>query len=114
MKAVLLRQTNFCRWLLVAAVVVAALAWPALALAPPAVGADRPAHNRPDYSLGYTVHRTNLPGHWANRAAGRAFVIKGDGSGAKELAPELAKKPHQHTQFGGWSPDGRQAWLYQM
>ncbi len=80
----------------------------------PAWGTDGPADERPNYSLAYTVHRTDLPGNSLNRATSRAFVVKADGSGTTELAPDLVTKPHQSTQFGGWSPDGRQAILYQM
>jgi Tol biopolymer transport system component len=67
----------------------------------------------PDLLIGYTRHRTDLQGYYPNRVTSRAFVVKGDGSGTTELAPELASKPHQFTQFAGWSPDGRQAILYQ-
>src|SRR5262245_20773762 len=109
MQAVLDRLTNLPRRLPAAAV----LAWLALALLPPAWGADPPRDERPGYSLGYTSHRTNLEGYFANRVTARAFVVKGDGSGTTELAPELASKSNQYTQFGGWSPDGRQAILSQ-
>src|SRR5262245_62230107 len=68
---------------------------------PLARGAERPADDHPTYSLGYTSHRTDLPGYYANQVTSRAFVVKGDGSGATELAPELVTKPHQHTGFGG-------------
>jgi Tol biopolymer transport system component len=80
----------------------------------PASRAGVQADKRPDYAIGYTIHRTDLQGYWANRATSRAFMVNGDGSGTTELAPELRSKPHQHTQFGGWSPDGRRAILYQM
>lgn len=72
------------------------------------------ADERPAYMIGYTVQRTDLTGYYPNRSTGRAYVIHGDGSGATELAPELVTKPHQFTQFAGWSPDGRQAILYQQ
>ena len=100
MQAVLERLTNRVRWLPAAA----ALAWLALAPLPPAWGADRPADERPSYSIGYTTHRTDLPGYSVNQVTSRAFVVKGDGSGQAELAPELASKPHQYTGFAGWSP----------
>lgn len=109
MKNVRTDQADRSTWFPLAA----GLAALTLAMLPLAARAGKPADKRPDYSIGYTVHRTDLPGYFANRVTSRAFVVRGDGSGTTELAPELASKPHQYTQFGGWSPDGRQAILYQ-
>jgi Tol biopolymer transport system component len=62
------------------------------------------------YHIGYTEHRTNLPGgRHANIATSRACIIKADGSGRRVLAEELCKKPGSFTQFAGWSPDGSKA-----
>jgi hypothetical protein len=75
---------------------------------------ERTPAGRTDYQVGYTAHRTNLPGgQFANLATSRAFVVEGDGSGARQLAPELTRKPDQRAQFAGWSPDGGQAILLQ-
>jgi TolB protein len=80
-----------------------------------AVAAGSPARERPGYDIGYTAHRVNLPGgQFANFSTGRAFVVGGDGSGTRQLAPELARKPNQWVQFARWSPDGRQAVLLQI
>ncbi|MCI0741815.1 MAG: hypothetical protein L0Y72_22505 [Gemmataceae bacterium] len=92
---------------------VAGLAALTLTMLPLTSRAGKPADKRPEYMIGYTVHRTDLPGYFPNRVTSQAFVVKGDGSGTTELAPELVTKPHQSTQLGGWSPDGRQAILYQ-
>jgi TolB protein len=60
--------------------------------------------------IGYTEHRTNLPGgRQANIATSRACIIKADGTGRRILAEELCKKPGSSTQFAGWSPDGGKA-----
>jgi hypothetical protein len=62
------------------------------------------------YRIGYTEHRTNLPGgRQANIATSRACLIKADGSGRRLLAEELCKKPGSFTQFAGWAPDGSKA-----
>jgi hypothetical protein len=85
-----------------------------LALMPANVHAGGPAAERPAFQIGYTAHRTNLPGGQSvNRSTSRAYVVEGDGSGARELAPELRSKPNQWTQLGSWSPNGRQAVILQ-
>jgi Tol biopolymer transport system component len=90
------------------------LALLALALPPAAAGAEPAPGERPRYQIGYSAHRTNLPGgQFANFATRRAFVVEGDGSGTRQLAPELTRKPNQWAQLAGWSPDGRQAILSQ-
>jgi Tol biopolymer transport system component len=62
------------------------------------------------YTIGYTEHRTNLPGgRHANIATSRACLIKANGSGRAVLAEELCRKPGSFTQLAGWSPDGKQA-----
>lgn len=86
----------------------------ALAAGPVASAAEPLPADRPGFQIGYTTHRTNLPGgQFANRSTSRAFVVEGDGSGARQLAPELTRKPNQSAQLAGWSPDGRQASLLQ-
>jgi TolB protein len=76
--------------------------------------ADGPADDRPAFLIGYTVQRTNLPGgQYPNGRTSRAFVVKADGSGARQLGEELTRKPNHSSQFAGWSPDGRQAILSQ-
>jgi TolB protein len=109
MKTARIGQADLSKWFLLAA----GLAALTLTLLSPAARAGKPADKRPDYSIGFTVQRTDLPGYFPNRVTARAFVVNGDGSGTKQLAPELAGKPNQYCQFAGWSPDGRQAVLYQ-
>jgi Tol biopolymer transport system component len=82
-------------------------------LALSAAAADPPAE-RADGLIGYSVQRTDLPGgQHPNRVTGRAFVVKADGTGTRQLAPELTVKRNQSVGFAGWSPDGRQAILSQ-
>jgi Tol biopolymer transport system component len=90
--------------------------WGLLALGvSPIAGAAEPPPERAGYQIGYTAHRTNLPGgQFANFSTRRAFVVAGDGSGTRQLAPELTRKPNQQVQLTGWSPDGRQAILTQQ
>jgi len=60
--------------------------------------------------IGYNEFRTNLPGgRAANIFTMRACVVKADGTGRRELAPQLATKPNTYTQFCDWSPDGKKA-----
>jgi Tol biopolymer transport system component len=60
--------------------------------------------------IGYTELQTNLPGgRHANVRTMRAAVVKGDGSGRRLVAEELANQPDAWTQFAGWSPDGKTA-----
>ena len=60
--------------------------------------------------VGYTEHRTDLPGgRAANVFTMRACVVKADGTGRREMAPQLVANANSWTQFAGWSPDGRQA-----
>jgi len=74
-------------------------------LAGAAENADRPA-----YLIGYTEGRNDLPeGQFANWVTNRACVVRADGSGRRVLAEELSRKQNSWTQFGGWSPDGKQA-----
>lgn len=70
--------------------------------------ADEPAW--PVGLVGYTQLRTNLPGgRLANVRTMRAMVVRADGTGARELSPELIERIDNWTQFAGWSPDGIQA-----
>ena len=72
--------------------------------------AQQPA--APSGLIGYTELCTNLPGgRAANVFTMRACVVKADGTGQRELAPDLITRPNNWTQFAGWSPDGRQAIL---
>jgi Tol biopolymer transport system component len=80
----------------------------------PFAAAAEPPPERAGYQVGYTAHRVNLPGgQFANRSTSRAFLVEGDGSGTRQLAPELTRKPNQWAQLAGWSPDGRRAILLQ-
>src|SRR5262249_34069126 len=66
----------------------------------------------PDFLIGYTAHRTDLPGgRHANVKTRRAVVVKADGTGRRVLAEELTREADYSTQFAGWSPDGKAALL---
>lgn len=57
--------------------------------------------------VGYTEMQCNLPGgRHANVRTMRAMVINLDGTGRREVAPDLAKEPDTWTQFASWSSDG--------
>jgi len=69
----------------------------------------------PERLIGYTEFRTDLPGGQStNWYTERAYVVRADGSGRRELAPQLVAEPDTWTQFAGWSPDGRQAIIYSV
>ncbi|MCC6507850.1 MAG: PD40 domain-containing protein [Pirellulaceae bacterium] len=60
--------------------------------------------------IGYTEGRNDIPGgQFFNWVTNRACVVRADGSDRKVLAETLTTKENSWTQFGGWSPDGRQA-----
>lgn len=60
--------------------------------------------------IGYTELCTDMPGgRAANVFTMRAMVVRADGTGRREVAPQLVTNANSWTQFAGWSPDGRQA-----
>ena len=60
--------------------------------------------------IGYTQHRTNLPGgRHANISTSRAMLVRTDGTQPQPVGHDLADTPGSWTQFAGWSPDGRTA-----
>ena len=60
--------------------------------------------------IGYSEFRTDLPGGMtANRYTTRAYIVNLDGTGRREIAPELIRDQYTWTQFAGWSPDGKMA-----
>jgi Tol biopolymer transport system component len=64
----------------------------------------------PDYLIGYTQFRNDIPGgQFYNTETARAWVVRGDGTGHREIASDLPNEPHSWTQFAGWSPDGKKA-----
>lgn len=64
----------------------------------------------PERLIGYTELCTDLPGGRApNIFTMRACVVKADGTGRRELAPQLVTNANSWSQFAGWSPDGKQA-----
>src|SRR5437870_5511520 len=66
----------------------------------------------PNALIGYTEHRTDLPGgRHANVKTRRAVVVKADGTGRRVLAEELTREAGYSTQFVGWSPDSKAARL---
>lgn len=70
--------------------------------------ADEPSANLP--LVGYTEHRTNLPGgRQANVSTNRAMLVRADGTQRRAIGSELVDQPGAWTQFAGWSPDGRTA-----
>jgi hypothetical protein len=96
--------------LLAACAALAALA--AAALEPAALFAAARGDTLPDALIGYTEHRTDLPGgRHANVKTRRAVVVKADGTGRRVLAEELTREAGSSTQFVGWSPDGKAARL---
>jgi len=61
-------------------------------------------------AIGYTELQTDLAGgRHANVATMRACTVRADGSGRKELAPDIVGDSDTWTQFAGWSPDGKTA-----
>jgi Tol biopolymer transport system component len=84
------------------------LAFVAAALASGALRADPQGEAPPELLIGYSEHRTDLPGgRHANVTTRRAVVVKADGTGRRVLAEELTREPGAATQFVGWSPDGK-------
>ena len=78
------------------------------ALGPAALFAADRDDTPPDALIGYTEHRTDLPGgRHANVKTRRAVVVKADGTGRRVLAEELTREAGYSTQFVGWSPDGK-------
>jgi len=69
--------------------------------------------DRPQFLVGFTVLRTNLPGgRRANVITERARLVRADGSDDRPIAEELTCEPDHWTQFAGWSPDARTAYVY--
>lgn len=63
---------------------------------------------RPKTLIGYTEHRTNLPGgRLANVSTSRAMLINADGTQRRELAADVINRQGAWTQFAGWSPNGQ-------
>jgi Tol biopolymer transport system component len=88
-----------------APLLLAVLGTMTLGVAGAAENTDRPAN-----LIGYTEGRNDLrEGQFANWVTNRACLVRADGSGRRVLAEELARKENAWTQFGGWSPDGKQA-----
>src|SRR5262245_16324768 len=84
----------------------------AATLGPALLQSGTQAAASPDLLIGYTEHRTDLPGgRHANVKTRRAVVVKADGTGRRVLAEELTREPGYATQFVGWSPDGKAARL---
>lgn len=67
--------------------------------------------DRDELLLGYTKYRSDLVRRDCVRSR-RAHVIRADGSGRGELAPQLAAEPNCSTEVVGWSPDGGQAIIH--
>ena len=55
------------------------------------------------WMIGYSEHRTDLPGgRQANVRTNRAVVIRADGTGRRSLGEGLLSRPGSWTQFAGW------------
>src|SRR5262245_34060748 len=77
----------------------------AAALGPAALFAADRDDTPPDRLIGYTEHRTDLPGgRYVNIVTMRAVVVKADGTGRRVLAEELTREKNYWTHFSGWSP----------
>src|SRR4051812_831347 len=88
------------------------LALVAAALPSGALRSGQQVEPLPDLLVGYTEHRTDLPGgRHANVKTRRAVVVQADGTGRRVLAEELTREANYSTQFVGWSPDGKAARL---
>jgi TolB protein len=88
------------------------LALVAAALSSGALRSGQQVEPLPDLLIGYTEHRTDLPGgRHANVKTRRAVVVKADGTGRRVLAEGLTREVGSSTQFVGWSPDGKAARL---
>ena len=75
-----------------------------------ALHSSPPDDSPPDLLIGYTEHRTDLPGgRHANVKTRRAVVVKADGTGRRVLAEELTREAGASTQLVGWSRDGKAA-----
>src|SRR5688572_16379579 len=84
----------------------------AVTLGPAALFAADRDDPPPDLLIGYSEHRTDLPGgRYVNEATRRAVVVKADGTGRRVLAEGLTREAGAFTQFVGWSPDGKAARL---
>ncbi len=65
---------------------------------------------RPSQLIGYTEGRNDLPqGQHANWVTKRACLVGADGTRRQTVGNALIKDQQSWTQFGGWSPDGKQA-----
>src|SRR5262249_4301409 len=81
-----------------------------LTLLPPAARPDQQDDTPPDSFIGYTEHRTDLPGgRHANVKTRRAVVVKADGTGRRVLAEELTREADYTAQCPRWSKDGKAA-----
>jgi Tol biopolymer transport system component len=88
----------------------AMVALAAMALGPADLFASDHDDKPPDLLIGYTEHRTDLPGgRHANVKTRRAVVVKADGTGRRVLAEELTREPGYWTEGPGWSRDGKAA-----
>src|SRR5436309_15971546 len=75
----------------------------AAALGPAALFAADRDDTPPDALIGYTEHRTDLPGgRHANVKTRRALVVKADGPGPRVVAEKLTPEAgHRTTSAGG-------------
>lgn len=71
--------------------------------------------SQPNYLIGYTEHRNDLPeGQYVNWETSRAFLVQANGQSRREIGHELISKEHSWIQFAGWSPDGTKAILLSL
>jgi Tol biopolymer transport system component len=68
------------------------------------------AANRANYVIGYTDSQCDDPrGQFYNSRTARAMIVRGDGSGRREIGALLVNRSNSWTSFAGWWSDGRQA-----
>lgn len=66
--------------------------------------------DQPQPLIGYSEHRTNLPGgRHANTSTGQALLVNADGTDRRPIAAALRNEVGAWTQFAGWSPDAKWA-----
>ena len=69
----------------------------------------RPTADRSRYLIGYSDKQCDDPrGQFYNWRTSRAFIVRADGTGRREIGASLITRPDSWTGVGGWWTDGRQ------
>lgn len=70
----------------------------------------RPMADRSRYLIGYSDKQCDDPrGQFYNWRTSRAFIVRADGTGRREIGASLITRSNSWTSFAGWWSDGRQA-----